>query len=76
MTESEFTEALAEFTSKSGADLQMSDVLADVGVDSIGVFEFLMKIEDVVGSDATVDESISTVQDLYDAVQDMADANS
>lgn len=70
----EFTEALAEFTSKSADQMDMSDGLEQIGVDSVSVFEFLMKIEERTGGDVEVTERVKTVQDLFDAVQDAADA--
>ncbi len=68
MTEKEFMEALAEFTSKTAVDLRMADDLAAVGVDSIGMFEFQMKVEDAVGPDVEIHEDVKSVQDLYDCV--------
>lgn len=72
MNETEFLEALAEFTTKSADQLEFSDGLREIGVDSIGVFEFVMKIEDVV-ADVQVPEAAETVQDLYDSVLDAAE---
>lgn len=74
MTEEEFKEALAEFTSKSADELLMGDDLAELGVDSIAVYEFIMKIEDVVGQqDLEVTDSVTSVQDLYDRVLEAAE---
>lgn len=74
MTEQEFKDAIAEFTAKTADTIEMSDGLEDIGIDSIGIFEFLMKIEDVVGSDdIEITEDAETVQDLYDAVLEAAD---
>lgn len=72
MTEEQFKAALAEFTSKTAEQLEMSDDLAQLGVDSIGVFEFMIKVEDVIGAGLDVDDSIATVQDLYECVLDAA----
>lgn len=75
MNAAEFTEAMAEFTSKPAAQIGMTDGLAQIGVDSVGIFEFLMKIEDRTGGgDVEVTGEVRTVQDLFDAVQDAADA--
>lgn len=70
MTELEFLEALAEFTKKAAGALQVSDVLAELGVDSIGIFEFAMKVEDLTGQAVDISRPISTLQDLYDCVLD------
>ncbi|WP_100448682.1 acyl carrier protein [Glycomyces xiaoerkulensis] len=74
MTESEFKNALAEFTTKTAGELAMTDDLEEIGVDSIGVFEFMMKIEDTVGKQGVeVTDSLVSVQDLYDRVQEAAE---
>ncbi|MFD0556976.1 phosphopantetheine binding protein [Stackebrandtia endophytica] len=74
MTEAEFKEALAEFTTKTADELLMSDDLSELGVDSIAVYEFVMKIEDVVGrQDIEVTDTVSNLQDLYDRVLEAAE---
>lgn len=74
MTETEFKEALAEFTTKTADELLMSDDLSELGVDSIAVYEFVMKIEDVVGrQDIEVTDTVSNLQDLYDRVLEAAE---
>lgn len=74
MTETEFKKALAEFSDKSADELSMGDDLAEIGVDSIAVYEFVMTIEDVVGrQDLDVTDAVTTVQDLYDRVLEAAE---
>jgi acyl carrier protein len=74
MTETEFKNALAEFAAKTAGELAMTDDLADIGVDSIAVFEFMMTIEDVVGPQGLeVTDGLSTLQDLYDCVLESAE---
>ncbi|WP_030160857.1 acyl carrier protein [Glycomyces sp. NRRL B-16210] len=73
MTETEFKKALAEFTDKTAEELAMGDDLAEVGVDSIAVYEFMMTIEDVIGEGVEVDDSVASVQDLFERVQDAAE---
>ncbi|THV24615.1 acyl carrier protein [Glycomyces paridis] len=69
MTETEFKQALAEFATKTADELAMTDDLAEVGVDSIAVYEFLMTVEDRTGAkSAEVDDKVASVQDLFDAV--------
>lgn len=68
MTEQEFKEALAEFTTKTPEQLEFSDDLAELGVDSIGVFEFCMKVEDAIDAPLQITESVKTVHDLFDCV--------
>ncbi|WP_164545015.1 acyl carrier protein [Antribacter gilvus] len=73
MTEPEFKSALAEFTSKPADELEMTDDLSEIGVDSISIFEFMIKVEDVVGRQGVdMGDSVSTVQDLYDTVLEAA----
>lgn len=75
MNAAEFTAALAEFAAKPAAEIEMTDGLEAIGIDSIGVFEFLMTIEDRTGGvQVEVSEDVETVQDLYDAVLDAVDA--
>lgn len=76
MTETEFKKALAEFTDKTAEELAMGDDLAEVGVDSIAVYEFMMTIEDVIGEGVEVDDSVASVQDLFERVQDAAEHQS
>lgn len=73
MTETEFKQALAEFTDKTPETLAMTDDLAEIGVDSIAVYEFMMTIEDVVGEGVEVDDAVASVQDLFERVQDAAE---
>ncbi|NLI85143.1 MAG: acyl carrier protein [Propionibacterium sp.] len=69
MTEEQFKEALAELAELPAAELTMTDTLAAAGIDSIGIFEFLMKLEDVVGDhEIEVNHDVRSLQDLYDAV--------
>ncbi len=68
VTQVEFKKKLAEFTSKGEDEFAMSDDLLDIDLDSLGIYEFLMEIEDTVGQDVDVSESVTTVQDLYDLV--------
>ncbi|GAB4084601.1 hypothetical protein GCM10028784_12310 [Myceligenerans cantabricum] len=76
MTETAFKEALAGFATKSAEELAMTDELEEIGVDSISVFELMIKIEDQVGEHATtIDGDMSTVQNLYDHVQKAAELN-
>ena len=70
MTETDFIAALAEFTTRTPETLSMSDDLAEVGVDSIGVFEFSMRVEDELGQAIQFSDSVRTVQDLFDCVED------
>ncbi|MDO5093106.1 MAG: acyl carrier protein [Propionibacteriaceae bacterium] len=70
MTEHDFLTALAEFTTRTPETLALSDDLAAVGVDSIGVFEFSMKIEDELGQPIQFNDNVKTVQDLYACVED------
>ena len=69
MTENDFLAALAEFTTRTPETLTLSDVLEDVGVDSIGVFEFSMKVEEEIGQYIQFTDSLRTVQDLYECVE-------
>lgn len=74
MNETAFKEALAAFATKSADELAMTDELDEIGVDSISVFELMIKIEDTVGEHATkIDDDMATVQDLYDHVQKVAE---
>ncbi|HIW61495.1 MAG TPA: acyl carrier protein [Candidatus Stackebrandtia excrementipullorum] len=74
MDETRFKKALEEFTTKSADEMTMSDDLVEIGMDSIGVFEFVMKVEDEIGQRGVeIDESIASVQDLYDRVLDVVD---
>jgi acyl carrier protein len=76
MTETEFKEALAAFATKTADEVEMTDELDEIGVDSISVFELMIKIEDQVGQHATkVDDDMLTVQNLYDHVQKAAALN-
>ena len=68
MTEQDFRNALTEFTSKTAEELSMDDDLAALGVDSIGIFEFQIKAQDVAGQDIELNDDVRTVQDLYDCV--------
>ncbi|GAA1848872.1 phosphopantetheine-binding protein [Myceligenerans crystallogenes] len=73
MNETDFRNALAAFATKSADELEMSDRLDEIGVDSISVFELMIQIEDTVGEHATkIDEDMTTVADLYDHVQKAA----
>lgn len=74
MTETAFFEALAEFTTRTPETLAMSDVLAEIGADSIGILEFSMKIEDQLGRSVQFSDQVSTVQDLFDCVEDASRA--
>lgn len=74
MNETQFKAALAEFTTKSAHELTMTDDLAALGVDSVGVFEFVMKVEDATGwQGIAIDESIASVHDLYECVLEAAE---
>ncbi|WP_025273142.1 acyl carrier protein [Haloglycomyces albus] len=74
MNETDFREALEEFTDKKADELDMTDDLAEIGADSIALFEFMMKIEDVIGPQGVdVTDEIASVQDLFDCVQDAAE---
>ncbi|HEU5129947.1 MAG TPA: acyl carrier protein [Glycomyces sp.] len=74
MNETQFKTALAEFTTKSADELAMTDDLAALGVDSVGVFEFVMKVEDATGRQGIeIDESIASVHDLYECVLEAAE---
>ncbi|WIY83741.1 acyl carrier protein [Propionimicrobium sp. PCR01-08-3] len=76
MTEEQFKEAIAEFADKPAHELTMTEAIDAVGIDSISMFEFLMKLEDIIGEhDVDVTPQIVTLQDLYDAVADGADSN-
>ncbi|GAB3166466.1 hypothetical protein GCM10027059_25600 [Myceligenerans halotolerans] len=76
MNETEFKEALAAFATKSADELTMADELDEIGIDSISVFEFMIRIEDRVGEHATkIDDDLATVQDLFDHVQKAAALN-
>lgn len=76
MNETEFKKALAAFATKPADELVMTDVLDEIGVDSIGVFELMIQIEDMVGEHATkIDDDMATVQDLFDHVQKSAALN-
>ena len=68
MNEQDFRNALEEFTSKKADELSLGDDLAALGVDSIGIFEFQMKVEPWVGTDMEIHEDVKSVQDLYDCV--------
>lgn len=72
MNETQFKDALAEFTAKTADQLEMTDDLVALGVDSIGVFEFMMKVEDQTGIAFDVDDTVASVQDLYDCVLEAA----
>lgn len=72
MTEHDFKQALAPFTSKGLSELAMTDDLAQLGVDSIGVLELTMNIEDEIGSSVEITDALVTVQDLYDCVAEAA----
>ena len=43
-----------------------------VGLDSIGVFEFAMKLEDELGQTIQFTDNVTTVQDLFDCVEEAA----
>lgn len=68
MTEIDFITALAEFTTRTLETLTLQDDLAAVGVDSIGIFEFSMKVEDELGREIQFNENVKTVQDLFDCI--------
>ncbi len=70
MTEIDFITALAEFTTRTPETLTLQDDLAAVGVDSIGIFEFSMKVEDELGREIQFNENVKTVQDLFDCIND------
>ncbi|MFT4295999.1 MAG: acyl carrier protein [Micropruina sp.] len=71
MNEEEFKGIIEEFTEKPAAELSMDDDLGAVGVDSIGMFEFLLKLEGVLGEHRIeVTPEVETLADLYDAVLD------
>lgn len=69
MTETDFISALAEFTTRTPDNLSLNDDLASIGVDSIGMFEFSMKVEDLLGCSIQFTEDIKTVQDLFDCLE-------
>ncbi len=69
MTENEFLATLAEFTTRTPETLTFADGLAEVGVDSIGVFEFSMKVEDELGKPIQFTDGVRTVQDLYECIE-------
>ncbi|RPF22271.1 phosphopantetheine-binding protein [Myceligenerans xiligouense] len=74
MNETAFKEALATFATEPAENLSMTDELDEIGIDSISVFELMIKLEDVVGEHATkIDDDMSTVQDLYDHVRKAAE---
>ncbi len=69
MTETDFIASLAEFTTRTPETLTFTDELEAVGVDSIGIFEFTMKVEEELGRPVEFTDRIATVQDLYDCVE-------
>jgi acyl carrier protein len=74
MTESDFKQALAEFSSMTADELAMSDDLEEVGVDSIAVYEFMMAIEDKIGPQhPDLTDNVKSVQALYDCVLEAAE---
>jgi acyl carrier protein len=74
MNETEFKQALAPFSSEAAEDLALTDDLAEVGVDSIAVYEFIMTIEHLIGpQDPDLTDNVKSVQDLYDCVLEAAD---
>ncbi|MDO5084145.1 acyl carrier protein [Arachnia propionica] len=70
MTELAFRNALADFTIRTPETLQFSDNLAEIGVDSIGVFEFAMRVEEELGRSVQFNDQVTTVQDLFDCLED------
>lgn len=76
MKESEFLAIVAPFTTKAVDELSLEDDLDELGIDSISVFEILMKVEDEASiSGVAVSETTATVQDLFDAVLAEAEAS-
>ena len=65
MTETNFITALAEFTTRTPETLTFEDDLTAVGLDSIGVFEFSMKLEDELGQTIQFTDNVTTAQDLF-----------
>ena len=43
-----------------------------MGLDSIGVFEFSMKLEDELGQTIQFTDKVTTVQDLFDCLEEAA----
>ena len=75
MNAAEFITALAEFADKPVDAITMADDLEAIGIDSNGVFEFLMNLETTLGiGQIEVSESVQSVQDLHEAVLDAVDA--
>ena len=72
MTEIDFITALAEFTTRTPETLPLADDMDAVGLDSIGVFEFAMKLEDELGQTIQFTDNVTTVQDLFDCVEEAA----
>ncbi|WP_130873386.1 acyl carrier protein [[Pseudopropionibacterium] massiliense] len=72
MTEIDFITALAEFTTRTPETLTLADDMDAVGLDSIGVFEFAMKLEDELGQTIQFTDNVTTVQDLFDCVEEAA----
>lgn len=68
MLEDEFKAVLAPFTGKTAEELGMDDDLDSIGVDSIGVFEVVMQLEDAIGRGIDLSDQLRTVQDLYDCL--------
>lgn len=68
MNEQTFLDTLAPFTAVPADALALTDDLAQIGVDSISIFEFVMQIEDLLGHSVEVTDQVVTAQDLYDAV--------
>lgn len=74
MNETTFLEALAEFTVLTPDTLNLSHNLAEIGVDSIGIFEFSMKVEEELGHGVQFNGQLTTVQDLFDCIEDASRA--
>ena len=72
MTEIDFITAVAEFTTRTPETLTLEDDLNVVGLDSIGVFEFSMKLEDELGQTIQFTDKVTTVQDLFDCLEEAA----
>ena len=72
MTEIDFITALAEFTTRTPETLTLADDMDAVGLDSIGVFEFAMKLEDELGQTIQFTDNVTTAQDLFDCVEEAA----
>lgn len=70
ITEQQFVEEMAEFTAKESREIEMSNSPDEIGMDSIGVFEFLMKLEGILDVEGlNITDAVSSVEDLYDEVR-------